>query len=423
MIVTTRSVLPLHGHGGLERHVGDLVRHLIERGAHLTLITRPFSRIPAADTEARIAREAFLAQPGLDVQVVPYRTFPFAGRRGTTIVDRSTAYPWFGRRAGRLAAALVRTTGAQIVHGLGASALGYAAARRRDPQGTVPFVFNPQGLEEFGAAGALDLTARLKRLAYKPLQRAVLDCAAAADRIIATDRALEPVVLGHLRVPRDRVRVVPNAIDVEMGRALAGPANGLALRHRIGCALNEPLLVSASRLERNKGFHVLIEALASMTARRWRWGLIGDGPFRPQIERLVAARGLRDRVILAGRVADGELHAWYEAATLFVHPTLYEGSSLVTLEAMSHGRAVVATNAGGLPDKVIPGVNGWLVTPADPAALRRAIEEALGDSARLDRMGAESRRIATDQFSWPSVVNRLLEVYAELLPAGEILEA
>ncbi len=56
--------------------------------------------------------------------------------------------------------------------------------------------------------------------------------------------------------------------------------------------------------------------------------------------------------MLVGRAEDSDLHAWYEAATLFVHPTLYEGSSLVTLEAMAHRRAVVATSAGGLPDKV-----------------------------------------------------------------------
>ena len=84
--------------------------------------------------------------------------------------------------------------------------------------------------------------------------------------------------------------------------------------------------------------------------------------------RSIASAGLADRVLLPGRAQDVELHAWYEAATLFVHPTLYEGSSLVTLEAMAHRRAVVASAAGGVPDKVKPGVNGWLVPPGDAAA-------------------------------------------------------
>ena len=150
---------------------------------------------------------------------------------------------------------------ADLVHGLGASALGYATARRRDPRHTAPFVFNPQGLEEFGAAGALDMTARLKRLAYKPLQRAVL----------ALRRGRRP---HH----RDRSRARPSVLEHLMCRAIAsascrtpstssaatpaGPAEGLALRRRVGLEPDEPLLLSASRIERNKGFHVLVEALA-----------------------------------------------------------------------------------------------------------------------------------------------------------------
>lgn len=71
--------------------------------------------------------------------------------------------------------------------------------------------------------------------------------------------------------------------------------------------------------------------------------------------------GICGRVTLTGRVDDATLHAWYEAANLFVHPTQYESSSLETLEAMAHGRAVLAKLAGGLPDKVRPGETGWLV--------------------------------------------------------------
>ena len=121
-----------------------------------------------------------VALPGLDdalrdgrleTRFVPYVTFPFAGRRGTTILDRITAYPYFGRRAGRVAQRLVEEGRAQIVHGLGASALGYAQARARDRIGTVPFIFNPQGLEEFG--GTDPSRARVKTLAYRPLRAAV----------------------------------------------------------------------------------------------------------------------------------------------------------------------------------------------------------------------------------------------------------
>ena len=128
LVVLTRAVFPLHGRGGLERHVHDLVRHLARRGVRVTMITRP-PMVPGTES-----LDALGDGPGrVSAQFVPYHTFPFAGRRGTTVLDRRTAYPWFGWRAGRLAARLVRAGGIQIVHGLGASSLGYAWARRRDP--------------------------------------------------------------------------------------------------------------------------------------------------------------------------------------------------------------------------------------------------------------------------------------------------
>jgi len=419
VVVLARAVLQLHGVGGLERHVHDLTRHLLQRGVRLTVITqRPYN---AATGPARLDHER------LELRFVPYVTFPFAGRRGTTVLDRSSAYPLFGWRAGRLAARLVRSGGIQIVHGLGASALGYARARRRDWLGTVPFVFNPQGLEEFGATDPS--RAPLKRLAYRPLQAAVRHCARAADRIIATDRALVPTVLRHLQVEERRVSVVPNGIDLEELDRLTNADAARGLRQRLGLGPDDVLLLGVGRLEQNKGFHVLVSALARLTASRstqrsglgdrWCCVLLGDGPYRARLERTVASNGLGSQVVLPGRVSDVELQAWYDTATLLVHPTLYEGSSLVTLEAMAHRRAVVATRAGGLPDKVKPGLNGWLIPPGDPEALAAAIREALVNRDRLQTMGVEGRAIVEREFAWPVVVLRLLELYDEVLSARE----
>src|SRR5205085_9497136 len=101
-----------------------------------------------------------------------------------------------------------------------------------------------------------------------------------------------------------------------------------------------------------------------------------------------------------GRVTDEEMHAWHELSTLFLHPTLYEGSSLVTLEAMAHRRAVVASAAGGIPDKVRPGENGWLVPAGDPSSLAAALSGALSDPARLAHYVLAGRRIVEREFSW-----------------------
>jgi glycosyltransferase involved in cell wall biosynthesis len=118
---------------------------------------------------------------------------------------------------------------------------------------------------------------------------------------------------------------------------------------------------------------------------------------------------------MAGRLDDAALHGWYEAASVFVHPTQYEGSSIVTLEAMSHRRPVVATTAGGLPDKVRDGVTGWLVPPGDAPALARALRTAIGAGTKLATMGVAGRALVEAEFSWDRSADRMLAVFGELL--------
>ncbi|HEY0284639.1 MAG TPA: glycosyltransferase family 4 protein [Vicinamibacterales bacterium] len=411
--VVARSVYPLHRFGGLERHVYDLVRCLLSRDAHVTLITPPAS----ADRPADAGADAVFRHPKFTMRPVPYVTFPFANRRGTTILDRSTAYPLFGLRAGRLAARLVRAGGIDIVHGLGASALGYALDDL-DPDIRAPFVLNPQGLEEFGATDPS--RAPLKRVGYWPLRVAARRTAKAADRVIATDRSLVAPVISHLGISKDVVRVIPNAIEPADCDRPDAAGRAQSLRRELGLQPNDALLLSVGRLEENKGFDVLIRALVTLVQQnllpaRWKWVLVGGGPRRAHLEREIASAGLTANARVTGRVSATDLHGWYEAATLFVHPTLYEGSSIVTLEAMAHRRTVVASRAGGLPDKVIPGVTGWLVPPGNEEALAGAIGKALADTARLHTMGMAGRALVDKEFSWRAATDRLLNVYGELL--------
>lgn len=410
--VLARSVYPLHRYGGLERHVYDLVRCLLARDVRVTLITPP----PAAHRPDSDRAAELFGNQQLTVLHVPYTTFPFANRRGTTIVDRSTAYPLFGWRAGRAAAQLAASGQVDIVHGLGASALGYAMANHQSSG--APLVLNPQGLEEFGATDPS--RAPLKRLGYLPLRVAVRRTARASARVIATDRALVEPVIRHLNVPSDVVRVVPNAVELADCDGADSPWRAATLRAQVGLEPEDLLLVSVGRLEANKGFDVLVRALASLSQAgvlgdRWKWVLVGDGPRRDALEREIASHQLQKSVVLWRQASVPDLHGWYEAATLFVHPTLYEGSSLVTLEAMAHRRAVVGTRAGGLPDKVVDGVNGWLVPPGDVLALAAALRAAVADRARLRLMGVESRAIVEREFSWTAATDRLLDVYRELL--------
>jgi glycosyltransferase involved in cell wall biosynthesis len=391
----SRAAHPLHSPGGLERAVYHLARHLRARGVETVLFTRPATRagrFPGEVVEVRYAR-----LPG--------------GGHGR-VLDRSLNYPAFALRLGAAVAERVRAGGVDVVHAQGLSALGYGRLRRQDASLKAPLVMNPQGMEEHKAAG-------LKRLALARLRRLSREAAGLSDRVIATDASTREEVVRLLGVDARRVVVLPNGIDLEEIRA-ATPARPAAALREASPDLERarPLLLSVGRLEAYKGFGDVLSALEHLHARAalgpsWRWVLVGEGPLAKPLRRRAAR--LVPHVRLLGRAGEGLLHALYARADVFVHATRYEGSSLVTLEAMAHGLPVVATRAGGIPDKVLDGETGRLVEPGDVDALADAVAELVGDGERARALGRRGRERALALFSWPALAARTLELYEELL--------
>jgi glycosyltransferase involved in cell wall biosynthesis len=172
------------------------------------------------------------------------------------------------------------------------------------------------------------------------------------------------------------------------------------------------------RLQANKGFVLLVEALGRLHSElptKWLWVLWGMGPERSRIESRIAALGLGDHVRLTGHIDDMTLHNLYEVANLFVVPTLYEGSSIVTLEAMVHRKPIVASATGGIPDKVIPGMNGYLTRPGDVDDLAGKLITCLRQEPRWGAMGETSLQMVREKFAWPSIARATIDVYERLL--------
>lgn len=391
----SRGAHPLHDPGGMERAVYLLAKHLQARGVDTLLVTRPATR-PGTF-------------PG-DVLTVPYG----GGARGHgRVLSRSLHYPAFAHRVGDAVADLVRAGRIDIVDAQGLTALGYGRRRAQDATLRAPLVMNPQGLEEHKTRG-------LKRLALFRLRSLSREAARLADRVVATDEATRADVPRHLGVDPARVVVLPNGVDLDEIAALT-PADARAVAEAAvpGLAGAEPVFLSVGRLEGYKGFDDAGAALAALHGQgglgpRWAWVVVGDGPGAARLRGGLPAT-VAPHVHLPGRVDDAVLHSLYERADVFVHPTHYEGSSLVTLEAMAHARPVVATRAGGIPDKVVEGVTGLLVSPADRPALGAALRLLAGDAERRRAMGRAGQCRVKAEFSWSTLVGRTLALYDELL--------
>jgi glycosyltransferase involved in cell wall biosynthesis len=144
-------------------------------------------------------------------------------------------------------------------------------------------------------------------------------------------------------------------------------------------------------------------------------------PEKGIVEFLAATEGMPRTIVGAGPVdvpegvgAVDEVGPYYERAAVVVVPSRREGYGMVVREAMAHGRAVVATDVGGLRDAVDDEVNGLLVPPGDVAALRTAIERLLGDRELRDRLGAAAREKALREWSADVVADALVGVYRSI---------
>jgi len=317
-----RAVFPQHGYGGMERSATALTRQLLRNGLDVTLFTRPWP--PGAEPPADA--------PGgghLRVVPIPYSALPL---RPNSIAARLTNYPLFVERMGRATARLVAQGGATVIHAHGLCAWGVRQrGRRRGPEGRiVPLIMNPHGLEDFKVRDPL------KRLAYAPFRAMYRAGAQAADRVIATDAGARDEISRLLGVAPERVVVLPNALDLDEVLGPVSAGRQAALRARWNLAPDCVVGLSVGRLEANKGFSHLLRALAALPADvpSWHWLIVGAGQDRAALVGLAGALGLADRVVFTGAVGDADLQNLYALATLFVHPSLYEGSSLVTLEAL-----------------------------------------------------------------------------------------
>jgi glycosyltransferase involved in cell wall biosynthesis len=409
-----RVVFPLHGFGGIERHVFHLVTHLARLGARVTLYVQQPTKDERrttndAEPSSFVPRPSSL--PGVESVIFLRYDYTSPRLRPNSIVGREINYPWYSWRLGQAVATAARRGAYDVVHAQGLCALGYGWIRRRDPLlARLPFIANPHGLEEYRTPDWR------KWLAYAPFRALYSYGTRLADRAIATDACTQGDLPRYLGVDPARVVVIPSAIDVAECLAWASEPARRAMREQFQLDAAGLTILSVSRLERNKGYHILADALARLRARgalpaRWRWLLVGEGKERAALEAQARGLGLAEHVTFVGKLTDTELHSLYEEIDLVVHPTLYEGSSLVTLEAMVHRKPIVASAAGGIPDKVFDGLNGLLVRPGDTDDLGAKIALALAARVQWPAWGDESVRIVRTTFDWPVVARRTLEEY------------
>jgi phosphatidylinositol alpha-1,6-mannosyltransferase len=179
-------------------------------------------------------------------------------------------------------------------------------------------------------------------------------------------------------------------------------------------AEEHPIILSAGRLVRKKGFDTAIRALDHITDTLpdVRLLIAGDGPERPKLERLIQDLGLTDHVQFLGNVPHSHLRKYYNLADAFLmagheEPDDIEGFGLVYIEANACGTPTIGARVGGVPDAVRHGETGLLVPPQDPSATADALIRLLTNPDLAERLGRKGRQRVLDEANWDHVADRI----------------
>jgi glycosyltransferase involved in cell wall biosynthesis len=174
------------------------------------------------------------------------------------------------------------------------------------------------------------------------------------------------------------------------------------------------MVVCVGRLCEQKGQLLLLTAAREMAQRGEDFQLVlaGDGEMRPELERLIDAYGLRERVRITGWVSGGQVRELLLQARALVLPSFAEGLPVVIMEAMALSRPVISTYIAGIPELVRDGREGWLVPAGDCDALVNAWTELLrADPARLEDMGRSARERVTRRHSAVGGARKLMQLF------------
>lgn len=201
-----------------------------------------------------------------------------------------------------------------------------------------------------------------------------------------------------------------SGIDLEAFRKYGHAEEG-RLRRELGLGMKDRVIGFVSKLWEGKGHTVALKAMVSVLKRcpETRLLLVGEGALEPTLRELAREYGIEASVIFAGfRTKIAEITALCDFCIL---PSFYEGMGRVLLEAGASGKAVVATQVGGIPDVVVQGETGILIPPGEPEALAEAMVRLLNDRELCRRMGENAGRRIGEKFDAKTMVDKIVAVY------------
>jgi glycogen(starch) synthase len=224
-----------------------------------------------------------------------------------------------------------------------------------------------------------------------------------AHQVIACSKFMVREITDGFELPSEKVNLVPNGIDIGQWYSPSPvPVNG-----------REPLVVAWGRIQYEKGFQVLSQAIGHLRHRfpDLRCVIAGRGTYLAELQTQIDMEGVGDIVQLAGFVPDDELRRLLQRTSCVVIPSLYEPFGIVALEGMAAGAPTIVARTGGLAEIVDGTGAGVLFEPGNHVALANCIAEVLNHPEVAEGMRTKAAALLAGRYSWDAIAATTLGVY------------
>lgn len=234
----------------------------------------------------------------------------------------------------------------------------------------------------------------------------------ATSRIITVSEALKADLTNNYQLKAEHITPVYNGIDIAK---YLEQRDHVRIKTGLGIDQVKYVIGTVARMAPQKGLSYLLEAVALIKKTDPRKAgeiacvVAGDGPLQAELANQARRLGIENEIIFPGFVRD--VPDFLACLDIFVIPSIAEGLSITTIEAMAAGLPVIASRVGGLPELVDEGVTGYLVEPRNPSVLAQAILQMMSEPEKARTMGENGRALACRNFSTETMIRNTCKVY------------
>ncbi|MFA6503377.1 MAG: glycosyltransferase family 4 protein [Patescibacteria group bacterium] len=217
------------------------------------------------------------------------------------------------------------------------------------------------------------------------------------------------VKMGFSGVPE----VIPNGVDVNRFARKIFDNERTDARQQFGFNDSDVVLVTVSRLVLKNGTDYLIRALTKLPLN-FKALIVGFGEDLEKLKTLTQEKGLKDRVVFAGRRDHDELPKLLQSSDVFVRPSLSEGLGNAFLEAMAAGLPIIGTPVGGIPDFLFDGETGVFCQPSSPESVAQAVLRIQNEPGLRQKLIEQGNKLAVEKFGWDGIGIAMRKLFERL---------